>query len=88
MSPGVHCGTEVTGVTDGSDVLDEDGVRVTVVVVAGNESTVVKIAAGWPSSTFLGGVFGQADSLQSPVRHISGELLEKVHNVVRQTLAQ
>jgi hypothetical protein len=94
MDPGVHCGTDVTGVTGGSDVLEgsgvleEDGISVTVTVVAGSRSIVVKGAAGCPSSMFRGGSFGHADNLQSPTRHISGELFSKVHSAVRQILAQ
>jgi hypothetical protein len=94
MAPGVHCGTDVIGVTDGSDVpegsgvLDEDGTSVTVTVVAGSRSTVVNGAAGCPSSILRGGSFGHADNLQSPTRHISGELFSKVHSAVRQIRAQ
>jgi hypothetical protein len=94
MAPGVHCGTAVTGVTDGSDVpegsgvVEEDGISVTVTVVAGSRSTVVNGATGCPSSILRGGSFGHADNLQSPTRHISGELFSKVHSAVRQIRAQ
>jgi hypothetical protein len=94
MDPGVHCGTDVIGVTDGSEVtegsgvLEEDGISVTVTVVAGSLSTVVNGAAGCPSSILRGGSFGHADNLQSPTRHISGELFSKVHSAVRQIRAQ
>jgi hypothetical protein len=75
-------------VTGRRDVVVKDGLSVTVTVVEGSESTVEKVAAGCPSSTFWKESFGHADNLQRPVRQISGEFLAKPHSIERHILAQ